>query len=226
MWRLILILFVFFLTACTNLPDVNKIPQKNLAHKIYFEYEKWHTSILIPAESVEKHSLYFADIAKQKSYVRFGWGDGDFFTGKSKTLMTGAKALVASSYSAIQVLDYWQDPLGDLPPQTHVVLMISEKRMKDLIRYIDESVELDERGRPVSLIAFDEGTGYFYRGKGKYSALSNCNTWSSSALQQAGIPIKSSFKLTAESVFEQAKVIADYQSQHTDLISDITNPAL
>jgi hypothetical protein len=141
-------------------------------------------------------------------------------------VITGAKALVASSYSALQVLDYWQDPRDDLPPKTHVVLMISEKRMKDLIRYIDESVDLDERGDPVSLVAFDEGTGYFYRGKGHYSLLSNCNTWSSGALQQAGIPIKSSFKLTAESVFKQAKIVADYQSRQLDLISDISNSAL
>lgn len=216
--RLWLIVFAsLVLSACSSLPDTKRIPTENLSHTIYFVYERWHTSILIPAASVEQHSRYFGDIAVQKNYVRFGYGDGDFFTGKSKTLTTGAKALVASDYSAIQVLDYWQDPLLQIPAETLVVLRISEARMQKLLRYIDNSVELDERGKPLALISYDENTGYFYKGKQQYSMLSNCNTWSSLALQKAGIPIKRKFKLTAQSVFEQAKLVADYQKQNSQL---------
>lgn len=206
------------LSSCSSLPDTKRIPTENLSHKIYFVYERWHTSIFIPAASVEQHSRYFADIAVQKNYVRFGYGDGDFFTGKSKTLMTGAKALVASDYSAIQVLDYWQDPLSQIPAGTIVELQISERRMQKLLSYIDDSVELDERGKPLTLLAYDDNTGYFYKGRQHYSALSNCNTWSSLALQQAGIPIKSRFKLTAQSVFEQAKLISEYQQNQLALV--------
>ena len=216
--RLWLILCVSFaLTACSSLPNTKQIPTDNLSHKIYFVYERWHTSILIPAASVEQHSRYFGDIAVQKNYVRFGYGDGDFFTGKSKTLMTGAKALVASDYSAVQVLDYWQDPVLQIPAETLVELRISEERMQKLLRYIDNSVELDERGKPLALMAYDDNTGYFYKGKHEYSVLSNCNTWSSLALQRAGIPIKRRFKLTAQSVFEQARLISEYQQKNLQL---------
>jgi uncharacterized protein (TIGR02117 family) len=209
-------LFIFilgmFLTACSSLPDTKKIPQKNLVHEIHFVYEKWHTSILVPAASVEQHSRYFKDIAKQKKYIRFGWGDGDFFTGKNKSFFSGAKALVASSYSAVQVLDYYGEPLSYIPEETRVPLMISEKRMKKLIRYIDKSVALKKK-RPIELTAHEENTGYFFKARQHYSMFSNCNTWSSQALQVAGIPIKSRLKLTAQSVFEQAKYISDYQQE-------------
>jgi uncharacterized protein (TIGR02117 family) len=216
--RLWLIMFAsLVLSACSSLPDTKRIPTHDLSHKIYFVYERWHTSIFIPAASVEQHSRYFADIAVQKNYLRFGYGDGDFFTGKSKTLTTGAKALVASDYSAVQVLDYWQDPLSQIPAETIVELRISEARMQKLLRYIDNSVELDERGKPLALIAYDDNTGYFYKGKQDYSVLSNCNTWSSLALQKAGIPIKRRLKLTAQSVFEQARLISEYQQKNLQL---------
>ncbi len=216
--KCIVLVLSIFVSACTSLPDVKKIPQKNLAHDIYFVYEKWHTSLMIPAASVEKHSRYFNQIAKQKKYIGFGYGDGDFFTGKNKSLLSGAKALVASSYSAIQVLDYYSDPFHYIPVETRVPLRISEKRMKKLIRYIDKSVALQKK-RPVELRAYEENTGYFFKAKQHYSMFSNCNTWSSQALQAAGIPIKSRFKLTAQSVFEQAKFISEYQQAYCRLES-------
>lgn len=171
---------------------------------------------MIPAGAVETHSRYFNEIARQKKYIRFGYGDGDFFTGKNKSLFSGAKALVASSYSAVQVLDYYSDPLYYIPEETRVPLRISEKRMKKLIRYIDKSVALDKK-QPIELTAYEKNTGYFFKAKQHYSMFSNCNTWSSQALQAAGIPIKSRFKLTAQSVFEQAKYVSDYQREFCSL---------
>lgn len=219
MCRWLLLSICVGLTACSSVPNVKQIPQKDLSLEIYFVYEKWHTSILIPAASVEQHSRHFADIAKQKRYIRFGWGDGDFFTGKSKTMFTGAKALVASNYSAIQVLDYWQDPFNEIPIESRVMLMISEKHMKKLIQYIDRSVLLDDRKKPIALMAYNDDTGYFFRGQEHYSVLSNCNTWSSRALQVAGLPIRNRLKLTAQSIFEQAKIIGTYQQLHREQIS-------
>lgn len=212
--RLLLIFCLgILLNACSSLPDTKKIPKKDTVHKIYLVYEKWHTSIFIPAEVVERQSRFFSDIAVQKKYMRFGFGDGDYFTGKSKSFFTGAKALVSSDYSAMQVLDYWQDPYADLPQDSKLVLMITDASMKKLIRYIDDSVELNERDKPIALMAYDDNTGYFFKGKKSYGLFSNCNTWSSRALQLAGLPIRSRFKLTAKSVFDQAKVIADYQAE-------------
>jgi uncharacterized protein (TIGR02117 family) len=217
--KLFIVVVGIFLTACTSLPDVKKIPKKNLTHEIHFVYEKWHTSIIIPAASVEKHSRYFNEIAKQKQYIRFGYGDGDFFTGKNKSFFSGAKALVASDYSAVQVLDYYSNPLEEIPEETRVPLFISEKRMKKLIRYMDKSIALNKKRLPISLKAYEENTGYFFKAKQGYSMFSNCNTWSSQALHAAGISIKTRFNLTAQSVFEQAKYISDYQQEFCRLDS-------
>lgn len=202
--------------ACSSLPDTNKIPTQNVSQQIHFIYREWHTSILLPADAVLAHSRFMKGEAWGKKYIRVGWGDGDYFTGKSKSFGTATKALFISRFSALQVLAYSQEPFVDIPVETRVPLVITEEGLRQLINYIDDSFFLvqGQQGagqQRVPLQAYGEGVGYFYQARGRYGLFSNCNTWSGRALQAAGLPVRSRMQLTAQSVFEQAKVISDYQ---------------
>lgn len=205
------ILILCALSACSSMPAKQKIPTANIAHTIYFIYREWHTSILIDAPTVALHSRYLQEAATSQRYVRIGWGDGNYFTGKSKSVGSATKALFASSHSALQVITYAQSPFSSIPPETRVPLAISDEGMRDLIRYLDQSFALDESGQVIPLQAYVTDAGNFYQASGHYSLFSNCNTWSGRALQAAGLPVSSSLQLTAQSVFEQAKYISDYQ---------------
>lgn len=199
--------------ACSTVPDTGKIPTKNTAHQIHFIYREWHTSILLPAEAVLAHSRFLRASAQGKQYIRIGWGDGDYFTGKSKSLGTATKALFISQYSALQVLGYGVAPFADIPAETRVPLALTRQGMRKLVRYIDDSFVLDVSLRPIPLPAYGEGVGDFYQAHGRYGLFSNCNTWSGRALQAAGLPVRSRLQLTAQSVFEQARAISEYQQQ-------------
>jgi hypothetical protein len=83
--------------------------------------------------------------------------------------------------------------------------------MRKLIGYLDSSFALDESAQVIPLQAYANDSGNFYQASGHYSVFSNCNTWSGRALQAAKLPVRSSLQLTAQSVFEQAKHISDYQ---------------
>lgn len=202
---------VLLLSACNSLPDKQQIPLAQTEHTIYFIYRDWHTSILLDAESVARYSKHLHSEAVGQQFVRVGWGDGDYFTGKSKTMGAATKALLASDYSALQVLTYSSSPFVQIPPETRVPLRISRQGLRALIRYIDNSLVLDEQGQLISLPAYGEGVGRFYQSSGNYGLFHNCNTWSGRALQAARLPVRSQLKLTAQSVFEQAKFISDYQ---------------
>ena len=204
---------VLILAGCSSLPAKQKIPTADTAHTVYFIYRAWHTSILIDAKTLALHSRYLQEDAAGQRYVRIGWGDGNYFTGKSKTFGSATKALVASSHSALQVISYAQTPFSSIPADTRVPLAMSEQGMRNLIRYLDESFELDKAGQVIPLQAYVVDTGNFYQASGHYSLFSNCNTWSGRALQAAGLPVKSSLQLTAQSVFEQAQYISNFQRE-------------
>jgi uncharacterized protein (TIGR02117 family) len=199
------------LAGCASMPAQQKIPVANTDHTIYFIYRDWHTSILLDADTVEKYSLYLNREASGQRYVRIGWGDGIYFTGKSKTFGAATKALIASSHSALQVITYAQSPFAAIPPDTLVPIAITANGLRALIRYLDDSFALDGAAGAIPLPAYVTDAGHFYKASGHYSVLSNCNTWSGRALQTAGLPVRSSLKLTAQSVFEQAKYISRYQ---------------
>ncbi|WP_292751797.1 DUF2459 domain-containing protein [Methylophaga sp. UBA4204] len=193
------------------MPAKQKIPSVNTEHIIYFIYRDWHTSILMDAKTVARHSRYLQQEAASQRYIRIGWGDGNYFTGKSKTFGSATKALIASSHSALQVIAYAQPPFTSIPSETRVPIAITDKGMRKLIRYLDKSFALDESGRVIPLRAYVTDAGHFYQASGHYSLFSNCNTWSGRALQAAQLPVRSRFQLTAQSVFEQAKAISKYQ---------------
>lgn len=199
--------------ACSSLPDTKKIPTQNAAQQIHFIYREWHTSILLPAEAVRAHSRFLQAEAQGKQYIRVGWGDGDYFTGKSKSFGTATRALFVSQYSALQVLSYVQSPFAEIPAETRVPLAITGQGLRELIRYIDASFAMDSAQQLIPLPAYGEGVGHFYQAQGRYGLFSNCNTWSGRALQAAGLPVRSSMQLTAQSVFEQARAISAYQQQ-------------
>lgn len=199
------------LAGCTSMPAKQKIPVANTGHTIYFIYRDWHTSLLIDAKTVALHSRYLQQEAANQGYIRIGWGDANYLTGKSKTFGSATKALIASSHSALQVITYAQSPFAVIPPETRVPIAITDQGMRKLIRYLDNSFALDPAGQVIPLPAYAADTGHFYQASGHYSLFSNCNTWSGRALQAAKLPVRSSLQLTAQSVFEQAKYISDYQ---------------
>lgn len=207
------------LTACSSVPDPQAIPLDGTSNTIYFIYRDWHTSIMVEGERFREFSraARTGDLSAEVEnarYVRVGWGDGDYFTGKSTTMVTATKALLISGYSAVQFLGYESDPFQTIPPDNLVPLAITDAALADLVSYFDDSVAQDTHGAAVRLPNYVENSGVFLQSSKRYGLLSNCNTWSGSALQIAGLPIRSAFHLTAQSVFDQARAISDYQQQH------------
>ncbi|MES2822160.1 MAG: DUF2459 domain-containing protein [Pseudomonadota bacterium] len=202
---------ISFMAGCSSLPKASVIPVANTEHTIYFVYRNWHTSIIVDAKQLAMQSPKLAADIRGEKFARIGWGDGDYFTGKSKTWGTAATALVASQYSALQLLTYDEHFLNEIPPETLVPLAISDAGLKQLIRYIDASIAVDEKNIALKLQTYIADTGVFFKATEQYSFFSNCNTWSGQALRLAGLPIAN--RLTAKGIFAQAQEISRVQVQ-------------
>lgn len=212
--RLILLGFCLLgLSGCVSLPKWDTSAAKQWRHAIYYEYESWHSSIIIPANLVAQHSLRYTQLTAKRQFLGFGYGDIDYFTGRDTSLRSGAKALAFSQGPALQVLDYFQDPFITMPQDRYVKLMVNDGQLSNLIRYMDASVALDGAGAPRSIVNDEPNTGYFFIAQGRYSMFSNCNTWAGEALTVAGLPINKTWGLTSGGVYRQAKELAKVQQR-------------
>lgn len=219
--RLLALFCVLLTTACATRPDLSSVPLEDTPHTIYYIYRDWHTSVMLDGATYRRLSkLPLIDPALDfevapAGYVRIGWGDGEYYTGKDTTVMSATRALIASRYSAIQVIGYTADPFERIPPDTLVALQITDDAMRELVTYLDASFLQNEQGELNQLRAYVENSGVFFEASRKYGIFNNCNTWSGDALRAAGLPIRGAFNLTAKSVFEQARAISQYQANET-----------
>ena len=204
-------LIIFACVACSSMPRTQDIPVANASQTIYVIYRGWHTSIMLDAKSLAAYNKQLAPELKGQLFVRVGWGDGDYFTGKNKSSGAAARALVASGYSAVQLLPYDYAPFNEIPAETIVPVVITEAGLKNLILFFNNSIELDAQGQLLRLPSFGEATGVFYQSTYHYSLFSNCNSWSGNALRAAGLPVAT--RLTAQGVFEQVKAISQEQAK-------------
>lgn len=206
-----LLMVIASVSGCASRAPLPQALIEDPEHRIYVVSEKWHSSLLVAVEDVLPHSQLLREELAPYRYMCVGWGDGDYFTGKDKSLPTAAKALVNSKYSALQLLGYYRSALVQIAPEDRVPVAISREGMKALTEFIEASVKLDAAGAPVPLKAYDANTGVFFEGAEQYSAKNNCNTWVSRALQAAGVPITRENFVRTETVFKQARAISVQQ---------------
>lgn len=204
-------LIILAAIGCSSMPRTQDIPVANASHTIYVIYRGWHTSIMLDAKRLAAQNTLLAPELKGQLFARVGWGDGDYFTGKDKSSGAATKALIASSYSAVQLLPYDYAPFDEIPADTIVPIAVTESGLKNLISYFNHSIATDKQGQLLRLPSFGEATGFFYQSTYRYSLLSNCNSWSGNALRAAGLPVAN--RLTAQGVFEQAKAISQVQAK-------------
>ncbi len=219
--RALALLLICFMSACATRPDFAAVPVNDTPHTIYYIYRDWHTSVMLDADTYRRlstlpliNTALNTEVAPA-SHVRIGWGDGDYYTGKNTSVVTATRALIASPYSAIQVIGYTADPFERIPADTRVALHITDAAMRELVSYLDASFARNDQATLLPLQAYVENSGAFFEASQRYGMFNNCNTWSGEALRAAGLPIRSAFHLTASSVFEQARAIAEYQQQQT-----------
>jgi uncharacterized protein (TIGR02117 family) len=219
LYRVLALLCIIATSACATSPDLNAVPLADTPHTIYYIYRDWHTSIMLDGDTYRRlsklpliNSALDFEVAPA-GYVRIGWGDGEYYTGKDTTVMSATRALIASRYSAIQVIGYTADPFARIPDQTRVPLQITDAAMRELVTYLDASFLHGSAGQLNELRGYVENSGVFFEASRKYGIFNNCNTWSGDALRAAGLPIRGAFNLTAKSVFEQAREISEYQAR-------------
>lgn len=153
-----------------------------------------HTWIMVPTVTADMdwRALAPADHIKESrlngNYLAFGFGNRDFYlntpTWADLSFKTAFAAMIGGGPSLVHV-DHETDPVEDEYTRR---MTISREQYRRLTRYIRDSFQLDEQGRPMPLI----GRGYgwsdvFYESGRSYNFVRTCNEWTGEALRTAGI---------------------------------------
>lgn len=152
-----------------------------------------HTDLAVPLddELLERFAFLGRDglplEAPGAAYLVFGWGGRAFYLEtptwselKIKPLLKGLTADRAAMHVALA---------GDISAGADSVeIFLSENRYRALLDYIRLSFSEDGAGEPIHIPRSGYGDfDTFYEGKGTFTALLGCNTWTAAGLRAAGI---------------------------------------
>ena len=171
---------------------VNDTPTPSDDVEVFINSNGVHTDIVVPIKNEVKdwsHDILYTHTKSKDSvmrYVAFGWGDKGFYLDTPQwsdlKASTAVKAAFYMGTTAMHTRFYKDMKLDD----ECVRITISKKDYEDLVKFINNSFQLDE-GKKMRWIANRSYGQYdaFYEANGKYSLFYTCNTWANDALKAA-----------------------------------------
>lgn len=176
-----------FIPVNTNQPDQQD-------YVIYIETNGVHTDIVVPLKSEIKDWTQLVDLKHSVSgrtdftYVAFGWGDLQFYQNTPQwsdvTLSIAFKSLFLKTPAAMHVK--FKNVVVE--NDRSISIPLTKNQYRDLSAFIESSFDLDASGKPKLI----EGLHYhtndvFYKATGSLNLFYTCNTWTNSALKNAGL---------------------------------------
>jgi uncharacterized protein (TIGR02117 family) len=189
------LLYAALAFALPRIPVNSEYEQPEHGLRAFVESNGVHTDFVVPIRSTlvdwtEHFPLeWFEQVDPTFEYISFGWGDKGFYldtpTWRELTFSTAFKAVFFLGSSAVHVTYYRYPPLAS---ETCRRLPLTDEQYKELIAYVLASFQRDEDGRVMRI----DHAGYtpcdrFFEGKGKYSLVHTCNSWTGSGLDEIGV---------------------------------------
>lgn len=191
-----IMLILLYLAAAWGLSRITVDAERNSNANvtIYLLTNGIHTDVVLPVKTNDKdwsRSILFKNTRSPDSvfdYLAFGWGDRGFYleaqTLADMKLSTALRATFGLSAPAMHATYYKVMKES----KSCVRLPISREQYQRLIRYIEESLQLDSSGIAAP-VATDIRYGQhdaFYESRGNYNLFHTCNTWANNALKVSG----------------------------------------
>ncbi len=162
---------------------------------VYLVSNGVHVDVLVPASRPEQdwHAWLPGEAGlPRSSMLAFGWGERNFYldvpTWDDLTAGIALRAVFWPTRTAMHVSTWSGRPSEH--DQVHL-LRLTPEDYAELVEYIRSGFELDENQRPKLLDhpghqGENTPPNRFFAGRGSYSLLRTCNTWSNGAVQAMG----------------------------------------
>ena len=178
----------------------------------------WHTRVAMRRGDVDPsiwpESRDFGD----PTYLEVGWGDRDFYPKPRPSIWDAVDPVIRATPAALHVGAFDAPPHEFFAGQPVVRLSVPAAGVERLARFIGAHYARDAAGHAVRIRPGYYPRSAFYLATGRYHALTyNSNSWTTSALRAAGVPIDRSFVVTSGAVIRKAATIGDRQPASRDV---------
>lgn len=155
------------------------------ADTIWIEQESYHTAVVLPVDVVKANAPALTAVIGNQAYVRFGWGDRDYYGASKKSMSKALKALFLAGPSVMEVAGFTEPAqAGDRV----VALTVNTQEVQQLLTFIEATFKLNTHQQPVLVRV--EPTGFsYYEAIGRYHIFHNCNNWTAEGLQRSGLKV-------------------------------------
>lgn len=197
-------LILLFLTGClgpvTDLypddPDERPIP-------VYIISHGWHAGIAIEASAIEAY-LPDHEEMPQAQYLKFGWGDGRYYTDSEAGFRLMMRAALWPTRSVIHVVGI------DIPVESYftgseiIRIQVTEEGAQKFGEFVEERFRRTD-GEVQAAAPGLYTNSMFFEAHGFYYLPKTSNVWTARALRQTGYPITPIYSLTSGNVMQQAR---------------------
>lgn len=212
---------LFMLAGCGSPVVRQNADTGDRSEPIYVMAGGWHTNITVEAAAIRPwlHPQLQQDF-KHARYLRFGWGDGDYYPSTTPTRMMALRALFASRYPVLRVIGSPTPPALSGTAWETLRVDVSQGDMQQLADYINRSLQTAPRGALLRESHFSPDIDGYYRSSGHYGAFYTCNSWTLDALRAAGLPVHGNLRLTRESAMRQLRPLASTSTPEAAILVD------
>ncbi|MCC5913498.1 MAG: DUF2459 domain-containing protein [Balneolaceae bacterium] len=203
MRRSIFLIVPFLLCSCMG-PITELYPEDEAERPItvYIVSHGWHAGIAIESDAIKEYLPDHPDMPEAE-YLKFGWGDGRYYTDSEAGFGLMMRAAFLPTRSVIHVVGI------DIPVDRYftgsqiVRIKVSEDGAREMGKFVNDRFRLRD-GEVQSAGHGLYTNSHFYEANGRYYLPKTSNVWTARALRQTGFPITVLYTFTSGNVVSQA----------------------
>ncbi len=200
-----LIMVLLWCAGCaTPGPPLYPLAVHEEARSLYLVRHDWHTGVVVKASDIPLHLWPERADFPEALYLALGWGDRDFYQAVRAGVGILVQAALKSPASVLLVIGISTEVTRYFPHADILEIPLSTRALHELATFVHATYKRDATGQTRRL-----GPGHnhrhsmFYLAEGDYSLFNTCNSWTSKALQAAGLAVPTA--LQARGVFHAAQ---------------------
>lgn len=182
-YLLLLIALYVLISILISFITVNKKQTSAQPKSIFLSTNGIHLSIVLPVEELSSELKKNLTIPQSTKYLRFGWGDENFYlntpTWNDFKFKYAFGALFSNNPTVMEVT-----PIKSLR-KDWVRVPINNQQLFKLNNYVANSFKLDKEQGKIIIPQNIYPNSQLFKANGSYSPVKTCNTWANTAFKES-----------------------------------------